>query len=141
MEFGSISPHPPPLFFPCHCNHAIFFALSTPTIIPFFYTVVANIRFQLPAVQQLLGRSAQSAGYRGGVTTPPGTCLISLSAVIKSDRLDRWRQERSQQAIRHRHPLFVGFQVGDLSNPELRIFTEQLDKISYGGESQSNLIP
>lgn len=36
--------------------------------------------------------------------------------------------------------MLVGFQVGDLSNPELRIFTEQLDKIRYGGETVSNLI-
>lgn len=36
--------------------------------------------------------------------------------------------------------MLVTFQVGDLSNPELRIFTEQLDKIKYGGEINSNLI-
>jgi hypothetical protein len=30
--------------------------------------------------------------------------------------------------------VWVLFQLGDLSNPELRILTDQLDKIKYGGE-------
>ncbi|KAK9508538.1 hypothetical protein O3M35_006076 [Rhynocoris fuscipes] len=29
---------------------------------------------------------------------------------------------------------FTFFQLGDLSNPELRILTDNLDKIRYGGE-------
>lgn len=30
--------------------------------------------------------------------------------------------------------IFSCLQLGDLSNPELRILTDQLDKIRYGGE-------
>lgn len=31
------------------------------------------------------------------------------------------------------------FQLGDLSNPELRILTDQLDKIKYGGKYIYNI--
>lgn len=32
-------------------------------------------------------------------------------------------------------------QLGDLSNPELRILTDQLDKIRYGGKLNTNGLP
>jgi len=37
-----------------------------------------------------------------------------------------------------KHSLLL-LQVGDLSNPELRTFTQQLDKIKYGGEKSDSI--
>jgi len=42
-----------------------------------------DIRFQLAALQQFLGRPSQSAGDRRGIVATAGTCLISIGDGLK----------------------------------------------------------
>lgn len=65
--------------------------------------------------------------------------LLQVSIWLNIDRRAFRSFEKDRNTIEV-NDTYITFQVGDLSNPELRIFTEQLDKIKYGGEINSNLI-
>lgn len=54
-----------------------------------FVLIASDIRLQLAALQQLLGRPAQGAGDRGGIATFAGTCPISPVDAYRTLNKDR----------------------------------------------------